>query len=138
GDALQHYLGEEGTEITLPGGGIDFSGVTRITMVACGTAYLACLTAKYWIERLARLPVDVDVASEFRYREPPIPEGTLAIFVSQSGETADTLAALRYCTGRADRIVSVVNVPESSIARESDLALPILAGAEIGVASTKD
>ncbi|BAQ68435.1 glucosamine-fructose-6-phosphateaminotransferase [Rhodovulum sulfidophilum] len=137
GDALHHYLGEEGTEITLPGGGIDFSGVTRITMVACGTAYLACLTAKYWIERLARLPVDVDVASEFRYREPPIPEGTLAIFVSQSGETADTLAALRYCTGRADRIVSVVNVPESSIARESDLALPILAGTEIGVASTK-
>ncbi|RAP39885.1 glutamine--fructose-6-phosphate transaminase (isomerizing) [Rhodovulum viride] len=136
GDALRHYLGEEGTRIELPGD-IDFSGVTRITMVACGTAYLACLTAKYWIERLAGLPVDVDVASEFRYREPPIPGGTLAVFVSQSGETADTLAALRYCAGRADRIVSVVNVAESSIARESDLALPILAGAEIGVASTK-
>ncbi|MBL3576754.1 glutamine--fructose-6-phosphate transaminase (isomerizing) [Rhodovulum sp. BSW8] len=136
GDALRHYLGEEGTAIALPGD-IDFSGVTRITMVACGTAYLACLTAKYWIERLAGLPVDVDVASEFRYREPPIPAGTLAVFVSQSGETADTLAALRYCAGRAERIVSVVNVAESSIARESDLALPILAGAEIGVASTK-
>ncbi|PTW49907.1 glutamine--fructose-6-phosphate transaminase (isomerizing) [Rhodovulum kholense] len=136
GDALRHYLGEEGPRIELPGD-IDFSGVTRITMVACGTAYLACLTAKYWIERLAGLPVDVDVASEFRYREPPIPGGTLAVFVSQSGETADTLAALRYCAGRADRIVSVVNVAESSIARESDLALPILAGAEIGVASTK-
>ncbi|MBL3569397.1 glutamine--fructose-6-phosphate transaminase (isomerizing) [Rhodovulum visakhapatnamense] len=136
GDALRHYLGEEGTAIALPGD-IDFSGVTRITMVACGTAYLACLTAKYWIERLAGLPVDVDVASEFRYREPPIPAGTLAVFVSQSGKTADTLAALRYCAGRAERIVSVVNVAESSIARESDLALPILAGAEIGVASTK-
>ncbi|TCP43012.1 glutamine--fructose-6-phosphate transaminase (isomerizing) [Rhodovulum marinum] len=136
GDALRHYLGETG-QITLPGGGIDFTGVSRLTMVACGTAYLACMTAKYWIEQLAGLPVDVDIASEFRYREPPIPEGTLAVFVSQSGETADTLAALRYCTGRAQRIVSVVNVAESSIARESDLALPILAGAEIGVASTK-
>ncbi|GAA0293871.1 glutamine--fructose-6-phosphate transaminase (isomerizing) [Rhodovulum strictum] len=136
GDALRHYIGEGG-QITLPGGGIDFSRVSRLTMVACGTAYLACLTAKYWIEQLAGLPVDVDIASEFRYREPPIPEGTLAIFVSQSGETADTLAALRFCEGKAQRIVSVVNVPESSIARESDLALPILAGAEIGVASTK-
>ncbi|TCO72570.1 glutamine--fructose-6-phosphate transaminase (isomerizing) [Rhodovulum euryhalinum] len=136
GDALRHYLGEGG-EIVLPGGGIDFTHVSRVTMVACGTAYLACMTAKYWIEQLAGLPVDVDIASEFRYREPPIPAGTLAVFVSQSGETADTLAALRYCEGRAQRIVSVVNVAESSIARESDLALPILAGAEIGVASTK-
>ncbi|MGC9419497.1 MAG: glutamine--fructose-6-phosphate transaminase (isomerizing) [Rhodovulum sp.] len=136
GDALRHYLGN-GTEIVFPDGGIDFTGISRLTMVACGTAYLACLTAKYWIERLAGLPVDVDIASEFRYREPPIPEGTLAVFVSQSGETADTLAALRYCAGKASRIVSVVNVAESSIARESDLALPILAGAEIGVASTK-
>ncbi|TCM76952.1 glutamine--fructose-6-phosphate transaminase (isomerizing) [Rhodovulum steppense] len=136
GDALRHYISESG-EIVLPGGGIDFTRVSRLTMVACGTAYLACMTAKYWIEQLAGLPVDVDIASEFRYREPPIPEGTLAVFVSQSGETADTLAALRYCADKAQRIVSVVNVPESSIARESDLALPILAGAEISVASTK-
>jgi glucosamine--fructose-6-phosphate aminotransferase (isomerizing) len=106
-------------------------------MVACGTAYLACLTAKYWVEQLAGIPVEVDVASEFRYREPPVGAGTVALFVSQSGETADTLAALRYCAGKADRIVSIVNVAESSIARESNLALPILAGAEIGVASTK-
>ncbi|MCL4140598.1 UNVERIFIED_CONTAM: hypothetical protein GTU68_042401 [Idotea baltica] len=106
-------------------------------MVACGTAFFACLTAKYWFEQIARLPVEVDVASEFRYREPPITPNAAALFVSQSGETADTLAALRYCTGKADKIVSVVNVPESSIARESDLPLPILAGTEIGVASTK-
>jgi glucosamine--fructose-6-phosphate aminotransferase (isomerizing) len=105
--------------------------------VACGTASYACLTAKYWFEQIARLPVEVDVASEFRYREPPIPARTLALFVSQSGETADTLAALRYCEGKAQSIMSVVNVPESSIARESDLALPIYAGVEVGVASTK-
>ena len=96
----------------------------------------ACATAKYWIERLAGIPVEVDIASEFRYRTPPIGPNTLAIFVSQSGETADTLAALRHVAERA-QIISVVNVPESSIARESDVALPILAGAEIGVASTK-
>ena len=137
GEAIEHYITADGTEIILPDGGIDFTKFDRITMVACGTAYLACLTAKYWFEQVARLPVEVDVASEFRYREPPIPARTLALFVSQSGETADTLAALRYCQGKADMIVSVVNVPESSIARESDLALPILAGTEIGVASTK-
>ncbi|SIO51573.1 glutamine--fructose-6-phosphate transaminase [Rhodovulum sp. ES.010] len=136
GDALRHYLTED-DRIVLPEGAIDFTRVSRLTMVACGTAFYACQTAKYWIEHLAGLPVDVDIASEFRYREPPIPEGTLAVFVSQSGETADTLAALRYCADKADRIVSVVNVPESSIARESALALPIHAGAEIGVASTK-
>ncbi len=137
GEAIEHYITADGTQITLPDGGIDFTVYDRITMVACGTAYLACLTAKYWFEQVARVPVEVDVASEFRYREPPIPARTLAIFVSQSGETADTLAALRYCQGKAEMIVSVVNVPESSIARESDLALPILAGTEIGVASTK-
>ncbi|MDG1471628.1 MAG: glutamine--fructose-6-phosphate transaminase (isomerizing) [Ascidiaceihabitans sp.] len=136
GDALANYLGKDG-DITLPAPDIDFSKIDRVTMVACGTAYLACLTAKYWFEQVARLPVEVDVASEFRYREPPIPARTLAVFVSQSGETADTLAALRYCDGKADKIVSVVNVPESSIARESDLALPIHAGVEVGVASTK-
>ena len=134
--ALNHYLSADNA-ITLPAEGIDFSQIDRITMVACGTAYLACLTAKYWFEQIARLPVEVDVASEFRYREPPIPARTLAIFVSQSGETADTLAALRYCDGKAAMIASVVNVPESSIARESDLYLPIHAGVEVGVASTK-
>jgi len=116
---------------------VDFTQVDRLSLVACGTAFYACMTAKYWFEQLAGLPVDVDIASEFRYREPPIPARTIALFVSQSGETADTLAALRYCEGKAARILSVVNVAESSIARESDLALPILAGAEIGVASTK-
>jgi len=134
--AIGHYLGTSG-EIRLPDPQIDFAQVDRLTMVACGTAYLACLTAKYWFEQIARLPVEVDVASEFRYREPPIPARSVALFVSQSGETADTLAALRYCAGKADRIMSVINVPESSIARESDLVLPIHAGVEIGVASTK-
>ncbi|MEO9653278.1 MAG: glutamine--fructose-6-phosphate transaminase (isomerizing) [Roseobacter sp.] len=134
--ALQHYLSEDGT-IALPNPGIDFTQIDRLTLVACGTAYYACLTAKYWFERIARIPVEVDVASEFRYREPPIPARTAALFVSQSGETADTLAALRYCAGKSSSILSVVNVPESSIARESDLVLPIYAGVEIGVASTK-
>ncbi|KMK67051.1 glutamine--fructose-6-phosphate transaminase (isomerizing) [Puniceibacterium sp. IMCC21224] len=134
-DALNSYL--DGDTIRLPGDGLDFTGIERLTMVACGTAFYACLTAKYWFEQLAGLPVEVDVASEFRYREPPITPGTTALFVSQSGETADTLAALRYCEGKAEQIVSIVNVPESSIARESDLALPIHAGIEVGVASTK-
>lgn len=137
GEAVSHYLSKDGRGIVLPEGMPDFKDVQRISMVACGTAYLACLTAKYWFEQLAGIPVDVDIASEFRYREPPVPAGTLAIFVSQSGETADTLAALRYAKGRAEAVLSVVNVAESSIARESDLALEILAGTEIGVASTK-
>ncbi|RKT30438.1 glutamine--fructose-6-phosphate transaminase [Roseovarius halotolerans] len=137
GDALGHYLSADGRDVVLPGTTLDFNRIERLTMVACGTAYYACLTAKYWFEQLAGLPVDVDIASEFRYREPPITPGTAALFVSQSGETADTLAALRYCRDKADTILSVVNVDESSIARESDLALPILAGPEIGVASTK-
>ncbi len=136
GNALANYLTAEG-QIALPDPGVDFNDIDRLTLVACGTAYYACLTAKYWFEQIARIPVEVDVASEFRYREPPIPDRTLAMFVSQSGETADTLAALRYCQGKAARILSVVNVPESSIARESDLALPIHAGIEVGVASTK-
>lgn len=136
GEALGHYINASG-EITLPDPGLDFKAFDRITMVACGTAYYACLTAKYWFEQIARLPVEVDFASEFRYREPPVPARTLALFVSQSGETADTLAALRYCQDKADRIAAVVNVTESSIARESDVALPIHAGVEVGVASTK-
>ncbi|WP_425070456.1 glutamine--fructose-6-phosphate transaminase (isomerizing) [Sagittula sp. S175] len=134
-DTLNAYLTKDG--ITLPGEGIDFAALDRLSITACGTAYLAGFTAKYWFEELARLPVDIDVASEFRYREPPIPARTAALFISQSGETADTLAALRYCKDRASALYSVVNVPESSIARESDLALPIHAGVEIGVASTK-
>ncbi len=135
--ALAHYINADATAVTMPDPQLDFTQVQRMTMVACGTAYYACLVAKYWFEQIAGIPVEVDVASEFRYREPPVTEGTVALFVSQSGETADTLAALRYMQGKADKIVSVVNVPESSIARESDLALPILAGIEIGVASTK-
>ena len=136
-EALAYYLNADDTGIALPDPGIDFAAFDRIIMVACGTAYYACYTAKYWLEQVARIPVEIDVASEFRYREPPVAPRTLAIFVSQSGETADTLAALRYMSGKADKIVSVVNVAESSIARESDIALPILAGVEVGVASTK-
>ncbi|MEO9897511.1 MAG: glutamine--fructose-6-phosphate transaminase (isomerizing) [Paracoccaceae bacterium] len=136
GQAIANYVSDSG-EITLPDPSINFADFDRVVMVACGTAFYACLTAKYWFEQLARIPVEVDVASEFRYREPPVPARTLAIFVSQSGETADTLAALRYMQGKAEKIVSIVNVPESSIARESDLALPIYAGVEVGVASTK-
>ncbi len=135
--AIDHYLPNGETRMQLPGEGLDFARIERLTLVACGTAYYACMVAKYWFEQLARLPVEIDVASEYRYRAPPITPGTVALFVSQSGETADTLAALRYCQGKAEQIVSVVNVPESSIARESDLVLPILAGVEVGVASTK-
>ncbi len=137
GTVIRHYLSEDGRALALPDATPDFAGVERLTMVACGTAFHACMVAKYWFGELAGLPVEVDIASEFRYREPPLTPGTLALFVSQSGETADTLAALRFCRGRAAHVLSVVNVPESSIARESELALPILAGPEIGVASTK-
>ncbi len=134
GDALKYYLRDGG--LSLPEG-LDFSALDRLTLVACGTASYACLTAKYWFESLAGLPCEVDIASEFRYREPPLPAKSYALFVSQSGETADTLAALRYAQGKVEKIVSVVNVATSSIARESDVALPIMAGVEVGVASTK-
>ncbi|PWE33959.1 glutamine--fructose-6-phosphate transaminase (isomerizing) [Maritimibacter sp. 55A14] len=137
GNAISHYLTPDCDDTRLPDGGLDFASADRVILVACGTAHYACLVAKYWFEQLAGLPVDMDIASEFRYREPPVSDRSIAIFVSQSGETADTLAAMRYVRGKAARIVSVVNVPTSSIARESDLALPILAGTEIGVASTK-
>ena len=116
---------------------LDFTQFDRVVMVACGTGYYSCLTAKYWFEQVAGMPCDVDIASEFRYREPPVAPRTLALFVSQSGETADTLAALRYMRGRAAMVASLVNVGTSSIARESDLALAILAGVEVSVASTK-
>ncbi|AUR02988.1 glucosamine--fructose-6-phosphate aminotransferase GlmS [Phaeobacter inhibens] len=133
--ALKAYMGDDG-QLSLPAE-LDFTKIERLTMVACGTAFYACMVAKYWFEQIARMPVEVDVASEFRYREPPVPEKTLALFVSQSGETADTLAALRYMEGKAQQIVGLVNVPESSIARESDVILPLHAGPEISVASTK-
>ncbi|HEX9858183.1 MAG TPA: glutamine--fructose-6-phosphate transaminase (isomerizing), partial [Paracoccaceae bacterium] len=135
-DALRHYLTSDGKGLNLPEA-LDFKGVDRISLVACGTASYACQVAKYWFEQVAGLPVDVDIASEFRYREPPLSPTSWSLFVSQSGETADTLAALRYTRDRVAKVVSVVNVPTSSIARESDLALPILAGVEVGVASTK-
>ena len=133
-NALQRYV--QGGTLTLPPE-VDFSGVDRITMVACGTASYACHVAKYWFEQIAGLPCDIDIASEFRYREPPLSPQSWALFVSQSGETADTLAALRYTRDKVAKIVAVVNVPTSSIAREADLALPIMAGVEVGVASTK-
>ena len=134
---LSNYITNDGLDIRIPQSDLDLAQIDRITMVACGTAFYAALTAKYWFEKIARVPVEVDIASEFRYREPPVPPGTSALFVSQSGETADTLAALRYMTSQNAAIMSVVNVEESSIARESDLVLPIHAGVEIGVASTK-
>lgn len=134
-DLLTRYL--DSAEAEALAATPDFSKVERLILVACGTAFYACHTAKYWIERLAGIPVEIDVASEFRYREPPVGKGAVALFVSQSGETADTLAALRYCKDRADHIMAVVNVPESSIAREADTALLIHAGVEVGVASTK-
>ncbi|SDZ04706.1 glutamine--fructose-6-phosphate transaminase [Jannaschia faecimaris] len=133
-DVLNTYI--DGARVKLPTD-YDFAATDRIQMVACGTAHIACTVAKYWFEALARLPVDVDIASEYRYREGPVGPDTTALFVSQSGETADTLAALRYAKGQARAILSVVNVPESSIARESDIAFPIHAGVEVGVASTK-
>ncbi len=114
-----------------------FADIDRLAVSACGTAYLGGLIGKYWFERLARLPVDIDVASEFRYREMPISRKSAALFISQSGETADTLASLRYCRGEGIPIGAIVNVQESTIARESDVTLPTLAGPEIGVASTK-
>ena len=135
-DALARYVSDGRDRIEIPPG-VDFSRCERLVMVACGTAYYACHVAKYWCERLARIPVEIEVASEFRYREPPLGHNTVGIFVSQSGETADTLAALRYVRGEGGQIVAVVNVETSTIARESDVALPILAGPEIGVASTK-
>ena len=133
-DALKHYI--RNGAINLPAA-VDFHGVDRLTLVACGTASFACHVAKYWFEQVAGLPVDIDIASEFRYREPPLSHTSWALFVSQSGETADTLAALRYAKDKVAKIVAVVNVPTSSIAREADLALPIMAGVEVGVASTK-
>jgi len=138
GHTLAHYLDMANERVLLPADlPFDFRTVERVSIAACGTAYYAGLIAKYWFERFARLPVEIDVASEFRYREAPARKGDLAIFVSQSGETADTLATLRYAREQGQHILSVVNVPTSTIARESDVVMPTLAGPEIGVASTK-
>ena len=134
---LAHYVRFEDNSIQLPGKQLPFDRLSRLTLSACGTAYYAALTAKYWFEHFAKLPVEVDIGSEFRYREAPLPKDGLAVFVSQSGETADTLASLRYCKEHGQLVAAVVNVPESSIAREADSVLPTLAGPEIGVASTK-
>ncbi len=138
GHTLTQYLDMAAGRVRLPfEGKIDWASLSRLSVSACGTAYYAGLTAKYWFEKLARLPVEIDVASEFRYREAPLPEKGLALFVSQSGETADTLACLRYARQEQQTVLSVVNVPTSTIARESDAVAPTMAGPEIGVASTK-
>ena len=135
-DALRHYVDRSLRTLNLPEG-LDFSTVSRLTMVACGTANIACQVAKYWFEQIAGLACDVDIASEYRYRDPVLDPASWAVFVSQSGETADTLAALRHVKDKVAKVLSIVNVPTSSIAREADLALPILAGVEVSVASTK-
>ncbi|WP_316178821.1 glutamine--fructose-6-phosphate transaminase (isomerizing) [Bradyrhizobium sp. SZCCHNRI1009] len=138
GHTLARYV-DMGTErVMLPARlPFDFKDIQRISITACGTASYAGFVAKYWFERFARVPVELDVASEFRYREAPLRKGDLAIFISQSGETADTLAALRYAKSQGVHTLSVVNVPTSTIARESEIVMPTLAGPEIGVASTK-
>lgn len=137
GDTLHSYLNPATRTVTLPAVPVDWTKVSRLTMTACGTAFYACMVAKYWFEQLARLPVEVEVASELRYREPPMPKDGVCIAVSQSGETVDTLAAIRYAKANGQTILAVVNVPESAIARDSHGVLPTLAGPEIGVASTK-
>ena len=137
GDTLHSFLNPADQTLTLPDLGFNPAAVSKITISACGTAFYAGLTAKYWFERITRVPVEVDIASEFRYREASMPNGGLAIFISQSGETADTLAALRYARAEGQYILSIVNVGESTIARESDAVLRTYAGPEIGVASTK-
>lgn len=137
GHVLGAYVDHYAQKVSLDDLPFDLAKVSRITIIACGTAHYAGLVAKYWFEQLARVGVDVDIASEFRYREAAMEEGGLSIFISQSGETADTLAALRYCKAQGQHVASIVNVLESTIARESDHVFPTLAGPEIGVASTK-
>ena len=136
-DAIQQNLNSARNKLEIHSLALDFRSINRITLVACGTAFLACNVAKYWFEKIARISIDLDVASEFRYREPPVEKNNLAIVVSQSGETADTLAALRYCNKNKMKTLGIVNVDESTISREASLALQIHAGPEIGVASTK-
>ncbi len=138
GDTLNSFINPSTGKITLPDNILDaVDAAPRLTLIACGTAFYACMVAKYWFEQIVRIPCEIDIASEFRYREAPMPENGLAIFVSQSGETLDTLEALRYCKTQNQKILSIVNTIESTIERESDLVLHTLAGPEIGVASTK-
>ncbi len=137
GETLNTYFNPLTRTIELPALPFDLATVTKITIVACGTSFFAATVAKYWFESIARVPVEIDVASEFRYRNAPLPAGGLAIFVSQSGETVDTLAALRYAREHKQHIAAVVNVPESAMAREADAVFRTHAGPEIGVASTK-
>jgi glutamine---fructose-6-phosphate transaminase (isomerizing) len=138
GHTLAHYIDMVEERIALPADlPFDWRKLRRVSISACGTAYYAGLVAKYWFERFAKLPVEIDIASEFRYREAPLERGDLMIVISQSGETADTLATLRYAKERSQHVLAVVNVPTSTIARESDVVMPTLAGPEIGVASTK-
>ncbi|HEX3574306.1 MAG TPA: glutamine--fructose-6-phosphate transaminase (isomerizing) [Rhodopila sp.] len=137
GDTLHQMISPGSRAVALPDLGIDFRKVSRITMSACGSAFYAGLVGRWWFEAVARIPTDGDVASEFRYRTPPMSKGGLGLLVSQSGETADTLAALRYMREQHQQILSVLNVPESTMARESDAVLETVAGPEIGVASTK-
>jgi len=138
GHTLAHYLDMVTERVALPMElPFDFRALKRISIAACGTAYYAGMVARYWFEQFAHLPVGVDIASEFRYREVPLDPGALSIFISQSGETADTLASLRYAREHGQHVLAVVNVPTSTIARESDIVMPTLAGPEIGVASTK-
>jgi glucosamine--fructose-6-phosphate aminotransferase (isomerizing) len=131
------YFDQNAGKIKLPVDDFDFSKVSKITIIACGTSYYAALVAKIWLEKMARIPVEVDIASEFRYREPVYMDGGLAVFISQSGETADTLAALKHAKAGGQSILSILNAEESSMSRESDMVFPIYAGPEIGVASTK-
>ncbi len=138
GDTLNSFINPATGRVNIPDDILAaIVAAPRVTLVACGTAYYACMVAKYWFERVARIPCEIDVASEFRYREAPLPENGLAIFVSQSGETLDTLEALRYCKRQKQKILSIINTIESTIERESDMVLHTLAGPEIGVASTK-
>ncbi len=137
GDTLRSYLNPLARAVELPALPFDFAALPRVTIIACGTAYLAGMVAKYWFEQVARLPVELDIASEFRYRDAPLPAGGLTIAVSQSGETIDTLGALRHAKARGQKILSILNMPGSTMGRESDAVLATLAGPEIGVASTK-
>ena len=137
GDTLHALVNPNIRAVILPELGLDPNRIKKVTLIACGTSYYACLVAKYWLEQIARISTEVDIASEFRYREGVMPDGGVALFISQSGETIDTLEALRYARSQNQKIISIVNVPESAIARESDAVLQTYAGPEIGVASTK-
>jgi glutamine---fructose-6-phosphate transaminase (isomerizing) len=137
GQTLNVYYNPTTSRIVMPELPFKLADITHITLVACGTSYYAGLTARYWLESLAKIPVDIDVASEFRYREPIMPKGGLTIVISQSGETADTLAALRYCKSQSSHTLAIVNAPESSMSHEAEATLYTHAGPEIGVASTK-